>query len=90
MAHRELVVLAVLLSCLILLQQILMTTMADYRYLHHQRRLLFAQLAGTIQRRRPRREKTSSSLNFVVTPNKLFFGASRLLRRHSLKHMREQ
>ena len=57
MARRELVVLAVLLSCLILLKQILMTTMADYRRLHHQGQLLFVQLACTIQRRRPKRER---------------------------------
>ena len=74
MVRRELVVLAVLLSCLILLQQILMTTMADYRRLHHQRQLLFAQLAGTIQRRRPRRERRQKTILGKTRTNILVVG----------------
>ena len=57
MAHGEVFVLLVVLSCVILLQQIVMATMADYRCLYHQRQLILTQLAGTTHRRRPRRER---------------------------------
>lgn len=57
MALKELVVLALLLSCLIALQQIIHAVMCDYRRLHDQRRLVLTQLIGTTRRRCPRRAR---------------------------------
>ena len=55
MAKRELVILAILLSCLLVLQQINQAVMIEYSRLHHQRRLLLMQLMDTTRRKRPRR-----------------------------------
>ena len=55
MAKRELVILAILLSCLLVLQQINQAVMIEYSRLHHQRRLLLMQLMDTTPRKCPRR-----------------------------------
>ena len=57
MASKELVVLVILLSCLLVVQQINQAIMMEYRRLHDQRQLLLTQVMDTARRKPPRKER---------------------------------
>ena len=57
MALRDLVVLAVLLSCLLPLHQVMEAMITDYTHLHVQRRRLVIELADATRKRCPRKER---------------------------------
>ena len=57
MASKELMVLVILLSCLLVLQQMNQAIMMEYRRLQDQRRLLLTQVMDTTRRKLPRKER---------------------------------
>ena len=57
MAKKELLALALLLCCLLVLQQITQAFMIEYRHVYNQRRLLLTQLASTTRRSCSRRRR---------------------------------
>ena len=57
MAKKELVAIALLLCCLLVLQQITQVVMIEYRHVYNQRRLLLTQLTSTTCRSCPRRRR---------------------------------
>lgn len=62
MAQKHILVWLVVLSCLILLQQITMKSMAEHGRDYHQRQLILAQLTSTTQRKRPRKKRAQRRL----------------------------
>ena len=71
MALRDLVVLAILLSCLLALHHVMQTIITDYTRLHNQRQQLLIELKDRTQNKSPKKERylnTNSLLVFVVFP----------------------